>query len=262
MRSQLQRRILEVLQNADHPLWPKEISRQAQVHYGTTRVYLRQLLQQGRVKQTEPRLYVMNPMYGVGEAPPLIQNVILRVRSRGSVVVPSFVEQFGDVTLKVSYGMKRGKITCALSCPRGMDLSSFAMAVAYVKHLAGAWEGVDPTDDEIEVVSCEFLNDYQGMRLEGVQCITLKTLLGALERIYNKGAGLRSEVKVKPQSLEAIYTLLKGGVTAYNVIQGIFAVDKRIEDLTVAIKHQNLGMQSLTTTMKALLERWDQRNVS
>jgi hypothetical protein len=58
--------------------------------------------------------------------------------------------------------------------------------------------------------------------------------------------------------LESVYTLLKGGVTSYNILQGVFAVEKRLEQLTEAMKFHNEVDLSIKRLLKAILDRvWE-----
>jgi hypothetical protein len=73
-----------------------------------------------------------------------------------------------------------------------------------------------------------------------VKCLTASDLKGVLARIYQKTENIvRSEVKVRKTSVKAIYALLKGGVTSYNIIQGLYMLVRRVEDLVKGIKYLN-----------------------
>jgi len=80
---------------------------------------------------------------------------------------------------------------------------------------------------------------------------------GSLERLHNRGGGLRSEVRTQPDSLASVYALLRGGVTAYNVLQGVFMITQHFEALTAAVREQSPGIQELGGIFRALLDRID-----
>lgn len=247
--------ILDTIATADHPLFPKEISSITGLKRSTVRVYLRQLLRQGLVRQPFRGIYVINPTHGVGK-PPRIQNVWLKV-SRVAIPrgISEYKKSFGKVRVRVIFGAKRGNITAVLSSDSGMDLTVCTLAIECLKTAVKDSLGISITNRDICVRNCEFLEDYVGMRLEGLNCVTVESFLGSLERIYNKGAGLRSEVKVKPDSLESIYTLLKGGVTPYNVMQGMYALVKKVDDLTTTLKFQNETMIRLESLFREFIRR-------
>lgn len=255
MRSPRRQRILTVLRKAEQPLWPKEIGVRAKVKRGTTRVYLRQLLKEGLLLQPERGLYVINPSHGVGR-PPRVQDLwlsVLRVPvPRG---IPRALEFYGDVKIQVTFGSKRDRITAVVSSPTGMDITVCSFALARVKGIIKEVLGAEISDQDIWVRNCEFSEDYVGIRLEGLSCVTVKSFLGSLRRIYNKGPGLRSEVKVRPDSVEGILALLRGGVTPYHAVQGVFLVEQRVKELTTAIKWTNQGIQEVAALLRELLKR-------
>ena len=247
------RRILEVIKQAGRSLWPKEIARLSGLKHSTVRGYLRQLLKAGVLLQPERGLYVINPTHGVGR-PPRIHNLWLSV---GLFVPRSFKtsEVYGDCKLQVIFGAKRSRVTAVISSEKGLDYTGCCFAIQRVKAIIKEILNVEVENSQLFVRNCEFNEDYVGIRLEGLNCVTVKSFLGSLERMYNKGDGLRNEVKVRPEKVETILALLKGGITPYYAVQGVFLVEKRLEELTKAIKFQNEGIQELRKVFSELLDR-------
>jgi hypothetical protein len=172
-----------------------------------------------------------------------------------STITRGVNEQIGDIRVRVVFGLKRKKVTCFISRNVGVDYSEVAMAVELFRlHVALRTAHMLETE-EIEVHTCEFLEDYEQLRLDGVKCVTVKSFLGALERVYNKEHGLRSEVKVQPENVNTIMGLLKGGVTSYNILQSQFMIIQEIRCLTDAVKGSNLLTSRLTSLVKELLKR-------
>lgn len=255
MTSPCLKKIQDTLAAADRPLFPKEISSMAGLNHSTVRVYLRRMLSSGLVRQPFRGVYeskVTKPTYV--EGPPRVQDLRLRVKRAVPVKFADHVEEYSQVRIRVKWGTRRQQITGTVSCPQGLDLESLSFAVYRFKQIAGGWEGVLPRDSEVEVVSVELLHDYEDLRLDGLECVTLRSFLGSLERIYNKDPGLRAEVKVKPDKIESIYALLHGGVTQYNLIQSMFSVNKHLENLTDAVKAQNASLGKLSRLLDAVLE--------
>jgi hypothetical protein len=256
--SLLKDRIVTVLEMADHPLFPKEIAVAARVNHVTTRVYLRELRKAGVVVQLRRGLYVINPTHGVGGGKlPRIQNLCLSVVDLPVPRSVKRVETFGDVRLTVTFGKKRGRVTGVFATDPhpGMDFTACCLAIARFKTVVKEVLGVDISDLDIWVRNCELHEDYVGVRMEGLNCVTAKSFLGSLLKIYNKGAGLRAEVKVRPDSVESILMLLRGGVTPYHAVQGVFLVDNRVKELTEAIKWTNREIQQQNHLLREFFKR-------
>ena len=184
-------------------------------------------------------------MYDVGRAP-RVHNLRLRV-SRVPVPrgVPKRVEVFGDAKIQVVFGSKRGIVTGIISSYRGLNHTGCVLAVERFCTVMKEVLGLERSTKDVKVTVCELNDDYQDLRLNGLSCLTAHSFLGSLERMYNRDKGLRSEVKVKPDSIESIYTLLKGGVTSYNVVQMLFMIGKKLDDLITAQKFQNENLQRI-----------------
>ena len=231
--------MVEILQREQRPLTPKEISwisrkdsRFKTLNHSTVKVYCRQLLDDGKVQQPIYGYYeVTKPMYGVGGGVGVRVHDLRLVWCVGRVgVVPDFFDAVGGVSVQVVFGSKRGKVSATVGCDDGMDFHTVCFAVARVKEVALEKVGVNLNLFPCEVC-CEFNEDYYDLRLDGVKCATVNSFLGDLERIYNKDNCLRSEVKVEKTSLESVYTMLKGGVTPYNILQSQFVLMKKLDKI-------------------------------
>lgn len=239
-------------------LGPKEISAITGLNHSTVRVYLRDLVKEGVIGWPFRGNYVTIPTPEVGEDPPRVHDLVLHFDAPGLAKgLETCVERYGDVKVEVRFGGKRGKITGFLSCDAGLDYRGCILAVEKFKDLVRVHTGLEVLDQDIKVRNCHLNQDFQDIRLDGLTCVTVTSFLGSLERIYNKGSGVRSEVQVKPDSLESIYVLLKGGVTSYNILQGLFMLTKRQEEHTLAVKFLNKGIQHIVGLLEKLLERID-----
>jgi hypothetical protein len=195
----------------DHPYFAKEVSEKAQVPFSTTRKALRTLLRQNhqnQVFQEYPRGPYSTkrrnvPTYGVaghigayGVCLPRVQN--LRLVVEGLCVgtgKPTLDWSVGDVRFEVVFGWKRGKVSATVSCDDGLSYRELCFAVLEFERRVREVLGSVP-DFRVEAGSYEFLRDFPGLRLDGVQSITLTAFMGILEKLYNKpGVGLRHEVK-------------------------------------------------------------------
>ena len=80
--------------------------------------------------------------------------------------------------------------------------------------------------ESLEVTSFEQNRDFAGLRIDGVQCVTKKSLDGMIERVYQKEENLvRAEHKVsKSMTLTEFEMLMNGGIPGYNQTQTQFAL--------------------------------------
>ena len=229
------------------------------------RVYCRRLLKKGHIRQPIPQLYstVTKTGYGgagVGERPPRLQNFVVQFGCSIPDGIPTVKERFGSVGLRVLFGRRHQRVTGYLSCPEGMDLNTFILALEKFKCVVASRVGVFPSDSVLMPLRAEFLEDFQNVRMNFVKCLTVDSFLGSFEKLYNKKNSLRSEVHVQPDSVEAIYTLLKGGVTSYHIVQLVSLMLNRLEELLESVTIQAEGVQGLHRMIFDFLERWDKRN--
>lgn len=229
--------ILQILQHEQRPLTPKEISwiskadtRLTPLNHNTVKVYCRQLLGSGKIHHPLYGYYeVTKPMYEVGSGFGVRVHDLRLVWCVGRVgVVPSVSRVVGGVGVEVVFGRKRGKVSATVGCNDGMDFHTVCFVVDYVRRVA--WESAGINLDSVPCeVCCEFNEDFQGVRLDGIKCVTVKSFLGGLERIYNKASGVRSEIKVDKTDLPTMYAMLKGGVSASNILQSQFVLMRKLD---------------------------------
>jgi hypothetical protein len=236
----------------------------------SVRTALFRLFKEGKIIRVHRGFYkwagnISESGHEVGGPLPKIHNIIITCRIPRAIDAQK-ISQFhdyalfiGDVKLTFSYGIKRRKITVRLSCDKGLDFRGFKLAMELIKAYILILYGFKPSDDDLHVVSCEINEDYHGLRVEGWKCLTVAGLGGVLERIYQKGNNLvRSEVKVKCTSPEAIYALLKGGVQSYNVVQGLHILAEKVEDLGRSMRYHNQLDLEMRDLLLKILERLDE----
>jgi len=211
------------LRESERPLKPKEIAFLAKTNHNTTRSYLRRLKEREKVEQPYPQVYVAKTIDGIEDGLVCVHNLVLSLDAPGlSRGVRKFEDWFGSVKLRVLFGSRNEKITGFVSCDSGMDLDKYLFAVDKFKSVVFDRVGVRVSDGEVKVVTFELNQDRRDIRLDGVKSMTVKDFSGVLERIYSKDGGVRSEVKVaQPMSVAAVESLLKGGVTPYQIVQGV-----------------------------------------
>jgi len=257
MGNQKLREIVEVLRSRPWGLNAEKISSLTKMNYNTCRTYCNRLCDLGVLIKPTRGFFRLNPKYGVGElVVPRVHNVRVRFFVGGKIESDRVFKEVGNVKFDVSFGSKRGKVYGIISCGEGLDYTGFCLAIDYFKRILKLKLGSKVSDDSIEVDSIELNEDYSKLKIEKRgEVLTVQSVKGSLERIYNKAGGLRSEVKVKPDSLHSIYALLKGGVSSYNILQGIFLQNQRIEELTEALKFQNALQGQNNRLLQAIFDR-------
>lgn len=265
--------ILSLLEESDFPLGPSEIAQKTMLKKSSCRVYLRNLLEKGLIAQmgygkyvAKTKLQSLKPssegrvkVFG-GAVPLRIHEVRLRVDGGGVVVRHGEKVVLGDVVYEFVW-CGGGVITVRVACDRGLDDKEWRHARDFVLRRLGVG-----SPEQLEVVSYEIGHDYEGVRLDGAKCLTLKAFDGAIERFYNKRIDgrdvLRHEAKVpKGVSVVSVEALLQGGVTSYNVMQSQFAMQQSIRELAESVKGSNrLSVDQaikLENIFKGFFERFD-----
>ena len=116
-------------------------------------------------------------------------------------------------------GEKSKTATMRISTPKvnGTDypinMSSVTLAYALFKELILKHTKVNVLMSDVEVRSIEFNKDYENLKLEGVNCITIESLIEQF-KVYQKKDKLRVEHKLKvPLNAEELLALL--GINKY-----------------------------------------------
>jgi len=234
--------IVKILEEEQRPLSPKEISwiskkekRFKPLNHSTVKVYCRQLVPKGKINQPIYGLYeVTKDRYGVS-VPVRVHDLRLVWEVDVRECVACLDDVVGGVKINCQVGSVRGKVSATIACDEGMDFHTVCFAVDRVKRFAWEKAGVNLDVFQCEVC-CEFNEDYAGWRVEGFKCLTVKSFLGDLERIYNKQDCLRSEVKIAKTDLNSVYTLLKGGVSSYNILHSQFMLMKKLDRIAFLLE--------------------------
>lgn len=187
--------------------------------------------------------------------PLTVHNVALRVSLSEDVLSWSVDEFVGDVKVHVCFGSERRKISGYIANDFGMGKDACLFAIHRWFDIAEKHLG-RPLPEPLELTSFEQNRDYGGLRLDGVQCVTKKGLDGMIERVYQKEEGLiRAEHKVsKSMSFTEFESLLQGGVSSYNQVQGQFALMQQVGALTEALKFTNSRLLEIEKQNQALMK--------
>ena len=250
-------RIRKVIAESEIELPPSEIANIAKVNPSTARGYLRRLLKEGKVIQPYPGAYCNKITHGMRFLPLRCHNVIVCAECLPWLDFSDDVTEFtGAVKVHVQFGIERRKITGRISCDSGMDMNAVVFALNRFFDLVKERTGHDL--DVVVVKTVEFNRDYLGIRLDGVKCYTRKGLFEAVERIYQKEDDVvRHEFKVsREMSVDEFTALIRGGVSNYDLQQGLFMLVQDVKSLVEAVKSQNGMICQTTKLQEALVERF------
>lgn len=254
-------KILKTIENSAIPITPLEISSFTGIKANTVRKYVIALAERKFVVRvryghyvSSKNIFTLGSRMGKSDFPKLH---CLKLRLNNfSGSVRSWSKIFGDV--KVSYQQhNNGTVTVCVDCtdPYSLDYNAFRLLVELIKNELGLedWE-------KVTVSSFEFNNDIEGVRIDGAQAVTMRSLDGSFRRVYQKSFGIRDEVRVVGSvPVENVLTLLKGGVDPYNIAQLIFRLTKEIQTEREGMKFLSGllidGMSSLRRYWEAITAR-------
>jgi hypothetical protein len=258
----LEYRILTVVTEAELELTPLGIAQKLHAKYPTfeinhasIRKYCRRLLQQNKLLQPYPGAYCNKITYGMRFVPLTVHNVGLRVNLCEDVESWVCDEFVGDVKVHVCFGSQRRKVSGYIANDFGMGKDACLFAIHRWFDIAEQRLGRS-LPEPLELTSFEQNRDYNGLRIDGVQCVTKKGLDGMIERVYQKEEGLvRAEHKVsKSMTFTEFESLLQGGVAGYNQTQAQFALMQQVGALTNALKFTNSRLLEIEKQNQAMMK--------
>lgn len=252
-------KVLEAVLQSEIELTPIQVAERTGVNHRTVKVYLRELIKEGKIVQPYHGSYCSQITHGMMFAPLRTHNVVLTSDVSWLDFSDDFVEIVGSVKIRVQYGLERRKITGTISSDGGMDKNTIVFALNRFYDLVKA-----RTNHDLETVlvkTFEMNRDYQGVRLDGVKCYTKKGLFDVLERLYQKEENLvRQEYKVStPMKVDEFMSLIQGGVSSYNMQQGLFMLVQEQKQLVDAVKSNNWQILKVTEVMQKIVERGKQK---
>jgi len=259
-KSKLERILNQVL-TSEVEQTPIGISVKTGINHATTRKYLRRLLHKGKIVQPYKGSYCSKITHGMIFVPLRVHNVCVTSREGlpkrlFDVKVPDVVEYVGDVKMCVQHGTQRRKVSGKISCDAGMDRNAVLFALDRVFELWDEKFGVC-VENDVLLKTFEVNRDYQGVRIDGPSCYTKKGLFGVIERIYQKEDDVvRHEFKVdKDMTIGQFQGLIQGGVSTFNLQQGLFMLVEEINGLKKTIMFQNEVISKQSRVLDAILNR-------
>lgn len=102
----------------------------------------------------------------------------------------------GDVHFNITVGRKRRKLTLQiLQNKPGLNYNGLSLALSLARKRIGDILNWTPRIEELTVENFQFNVDHKYIRMEGVNSISVKSLLGTVYRVYNKDEVLRVEMQ-------------------------------------------------------------------
>ena len=153
-------------------------------------------------------------------------NIILSLSPVQSV---DKVDSFDFLLGRGDLSVVRGKAVYRVSTDFPLNVSS----IAYVASHFALWFGRSLSD--VFVSTVEFNHDFKNLRLDGVRCITVDSLVSQF-KAYQKRVGLRVEHKTKvPLSVENVVDMLSSQVSHTDLHVKLSEHRLALERLSVAV---------------------------
>jgi len=237
---------------------PREIAVKLGISERTTRSALSTLKKEDKLTNPRRGYWRSKPRYGVGGrgevgAPPRVQNLQFFGTYPVSRELDPYVldfpgmrgSRFTEFRLTMRW-YKNGTFETYVKAPLGVDLYGFRLCVEHVK-LVNKLYGIKINVDDLEVRRVEFLNDFGGVQLEGVSCVTIRDLSGALEKIYNKeyGAVRREARPAGSMPVDQFIALYQGGLSSAQVMNSMLTIANEVRALMNDQRDQRKILEAL-----------------
>jgi len=183
--------------------------------------------------------YELVPTYTLGVSRGGLRAQNLLVVAEGVPVRESdevYVELPGFLSLTVTFGVKRGRISYMVGVPLGLC----PVGLVLVHHIVGGEvraRGYTVPEDAWVVRRVEIMEDFRGFRLEGMEAVTFENCVGELVKYYNK-SGLRREAKSGSMGihLSQFRSLLDEGVDSSLLHRRMDQIEREMRKVLEATK--------------------------
>ncbi|MCK4477996.1 hypothetical protein KAU88_05670 [Candidatus Bathyarchaeota archaeon] len=260
-----EKQVVKIVDSCSYPITPTEVSALTKFKHATVRFYLRKLEKGGFVRRKYRGHYVSvknvptkssSVVGAFGAVAPMLHSIRLRFVDVG-LWPRSWVRVFGSV-VKVTFTVYKNRSALVFVDCIGdvsLDYPAFRLVMDCIQK-----EVRSPNWASCRVTNFEFNYDFHGIKLDGVQGVTLKAFDGSFHRIYNKRFGLRDEVKVVgSKSVADVLALMQGGVSTYNIVQLLFANFQETKKYVEATQFQNRLVVDAVSQMRRLADAVSKR---
>ena len=213
-------------------------------------------MEQSQILQPFKGYYCNKITHTLGSVPLRSHNILFTIEKQKWIQKSEKItETIGAAVLMVSFGIKRKKVTCQISCDKGLSLDACLFGVKRLLDIVESRQG-SPVD-QLTLRTFEVNRDFQGTRIDGAKCYTRTGLFGVIERIYQKDEStVRIEQKIsRKMKVDEFTALLRGGVQSYNLTQALFVMVKKFDALVEALKYNNQKLFDVETKIDRLRHR-------
>lgn len=225
-------KIISVL--AEHPegLFPKQIGFLTKINVNTIKSFLPKIPIVAK-KDGMRGIYILVDKYTHGSIFKWnLHNAII------SYEVPEYNGErikktlgFNLVNFEFEVGAESKRATLRLSTDYPINISSLEVYYLLFVELVKTYCEKTPSPEETYVSSIEFNQDFVNLRLDGMKCITLNSLLSQF-KAYQKKMGLRVEYKTKIQiGVNEIFSMLESSPYHLEVYGELRRIKERQEIL-------------------------------
>jgi predicted transcriptional regulator len=212
-------KVLNILHKHKEGVFPKHLSLYTGINHNSVRSMLKIMEREGLVKKHQK----IRGVYLVVDNSPHsllcynFHNLTLVYELKEKLINKTEIIENNVINLfkySITFGKGKQKVSMILSTDYPFNVSSLCLAGELFRYKVKEKLGFAPQLNKIIIKGLEINKDYLGIKLEGVNCITLESLV-ALFRIYQKKAGVREELKLKiPVDMDFLDRVLKKGVCA------------------------------------------------
>lgn len=247
------KKIINVLEDFPEGLNPKTISFYTKINVNTIKSLLPKI---SKIRKGELRglYYLVDKSRHDNIFDWNFHNAILSINTpnyEGETIKKS--ESFGAVNYGFTLGAKSKKATFRISSEPPINISSICICSSLLSVLVEKYTSLITESKDILVSSIEFNKDYINLRLDGVKCITLDSLITQF-KLYQKQGGLRCEYKFRvPFEIENIFSSLQNMAISLDLYSEVIKLKKNQKIIIDALRNS----QSL---LGALLNKIDYKN--
>lgn len=205
-------KILSVLKLHPEGLFPKSIAYYSSLNVNTVKSALK-LIPEIKKKQEIRGLYYLDEKDTHSIFAWKFHNLII------TCPIPSYENKLIEKTIELNslkliliIGEKSKNATLHISSEPPIEMQSFLLCLACFRILIKQYANIEISTKEMVISSIELNQDYTNIRLDGLNCIRVDSLL-TQHKIYNKDACVREEFKFKvPIEANFISSLLDKGL--------------------------------------------------
>lgn len=155
---------------------------------------------------------------------------------------------FGIVNYEFTISIK-GNATLRVTSDNPINVSSICVVYAYMRELINKHSKDVIAPKDVRVSTIEFNRDYTNLRLDGIRCITMDSLIEQF-KVYQKKAGMRLEHKTKiPFSVENVIDMLSNNPNSLELNIKLSQQKEQLDKLTAATTHTSAMLTNLIDKM-------------